>query len=71
MAETPIPDQEKKASPSNPIRKISDYLVNNSPGMRVFKTALAVLICLIIANFTDRIAGGGLFFLIGNRSLCH
>ncbi len=48
MAETPIPDQEKKASPCNPIRKISDYLVKNSPGMRVFKTALAVFICLLI-----------------------
>lgn len=48
MTEIPIPDQDKNTSPSNSIRRISDYLVKNSPGMRVFKTALAVLICLII-----------------------
>lgn len=32
------------------IHKISDYLTKNSPGMRVIKTALAVIICLLIEN---------------------
>ena len=32
------------------IHKISYYLIKNSPGMRVIKTALAVIICLLIEN---------------------
>ena len=32
------------------LHKISDHLIKNSPGMRVIKTALAVIICLLIEN---------------------
>ena len=33
------------------IHKISNYLIRNSPGMRVVKTALAIFLCLVIENF--------------------
>lgn len=33
------------------VHTISNYLIKNSPGMRVVKTALAVLICLVIEYY--------------------
>lgn len=40
--------QDKDETSVFSLQKIKEYIVNNSPGMRVFKTALAVFICLII-----------------------
>ena len=33
------------------MHKIGKYLIKNSPGMRVVKTALAIFLCLIVENF--------------------
>ena len=34
--------------PTDLVHRITNYLIKNSPGMRVVKTALAILICLVI-----------------------
>ena len=33
------------------MHRIGKYLIKNSPGMRVLKTALAIFLCLIVENF--------------------
>lgn len=48
MAKNSDPVQDKDETLGFSLSKIKEYIVNNSPGMRVFKTALAVFICLII-----------------------
>ena len=37
--------------PTDLVHRITNYLIKNSPGMRVVKTALAILICLVIEYF--------------------
>ena len=44
--ETKIEDQH-----TDLVHRITNYLITNSPGMRVVKTALAVLICLLIEYY--------------------
>ena len=33
------------------MHKIGQFLIKNSPGMRVVKTALAIFLCLVVENF--------------------
>ena len=51
MAKNSDPVQNKEETSSFSFQKIKEYIVNNSPGMRVVKTALAVFICLIIEYY--------------------
>lgn len=44
------PDTVLQSGKDNVVHKISEYLIKNSPGMRVIKTALAVIVCLLIEN---------------------
>lgn len=46
-------NQEVKSDgqPTGLVHRITNYLIKNSPGMRVVKTALAVLICLLIEYY--------------------
>lgn len=50
--ETKINQEVKsEARPTGLFHRITNYLIKNSPGMRVVKTALAVLICLLIEYY--------------------
>lgn len=51
MAKNSDPVQDKDETSGFSLQKIKEYIINNSPGMRVFKTALAVFICLIIEYY--------------------
>lgn len=51
MAKNSDPVQDKDATSGFSLKRIKEYIVSNSPGMRVFKTALAVFICLIIEYY--------------------
>ena len=49
--ENPINDPSAPAPEDEDVlHKISNYLIKNSPGMRVVKTALAIIICVLIEN---------------------
>ncbi len=50
--EAPLNEESRvEEQDSSLIHRISNYLIKNSPGMRVVKTALAVLICLLIEHY--------------------
>ena len=51
MAKNSDPVQNKDKTPGFSLSAIKEYILSNSPGMRVFKTALAVFICLIIEYY--------------------
>ncbi len=51
MEEKPIEDNLSNPRPNNLVHKVSNYLIKNSPGMRVIKTALAIIICMVIEYF--------------------
>lgn len=51
VEESRVEEQHVEEQKASLIHRISNYLIENSPGMRVVKTALAVLICLLIEYF--------------------
>ena len=51
MAKNSDPVENKDKPPGFSLSAIEEYILSNSPGMRVFKTALAVFICLIIEYY--------------------
>ena len=51
MAKNSDPVENKDKPPGFSLSAIKEYILSNSPGMRVFKTALAVFICLIIEYY--------------------
>ena len=51
MAKNSDPVQDRDETSGFSLKRIKEYIVRNSPGMRVLKTALAVFICLIIEYY--------------------
>ena len=51
MAKNSDPAQDRDETSGFSLKRIKEYIVSNSPGMRVLKTALAVFICLIIEYY--------------------
>lgn len=46
-----VEEPKTDAQPKDLLHRITNYLIRNSPGMRVVKTALAIIICLLIEYF--------------------
>lgn len=51
MENQPIEESKTNAQPTDLAHRITNYLIRNSPGMRVVKTALAIIICLLIEYY--------------------
>lgn len=51
MEKTKVEDKIIDDQPTDLLHRITNYLIKNSPGMRVVKTALAVLICLLVEHY--------------------
>lgn len=48
-----VEEPKTDAQPKDLLHRITNYLIRNSPGMRVVKTALAIIICLLIEYFRE------------------